>query len=90
MTPKGQRVAKTQGKSTTDAAVPASCTDTITPTCLKDLYGIPATKATQSTNVLGVSGFIEQFANNDDLQVCFSIEYDVAEVTYFRMLLRPS
>ncbi|OBZ67218.1 Tripeptidyl-peptidase sed3 [Grifola frondosa] len=48
-------------------AVPASCASTITPTCLQDLYGIPATKATTTTNKLGVSGFIEQFANQADL-----------------------
>lgn len=53
-----------------DAAVPASCAGTITPTCIQDLYGVPTTKATQSSNKLGVSGFIEQFANNNDLQVC--------------------
>lgn len=32
-------------------AVPASCGTTVTPTCLQDLYGIPATKATTTTNV---------------------------------------
>lgn len=52
----------------TSRAVPSSCADTITPTCLQDLYGIPATPATQSSNGLGVSGFIEQFANQADLE----------------------
>lgn len=33
------------------------------------IYGIPTTPATQSTNKLGVSGFIEQFANQADLKV---------------------
>lgn len=50
------------------AAVPASCANTITPTCVQDLYGVPATKATSSSNKLGVAGFIDQFANNQDLQ----------------------
>ncbi|KIJ52725.1 hypothetical protein M422DRAFT_25806 [Sphaerobolus stellatus SS14] len=61
-----------QVPSTTTAlvgdAVPASCATTITPSCLQALYGIPATRATQSSNKLGVSGFIDQFAQNADLQ----------------------
>lgn len=42
---------------------PASCAKTVTPACLEALYGIPTTRATQSSNKLGVSGFIDQFAN---------------------------
>ncbi len=48
-------------------AVPSSCNTVVTPSCLQALYGIPATLATQSTNQLAVSGFIEQFANTEDL-----------------------
>ncbi|KAF9009886.1 family S53 protease-like protein [Cyathus striatus] len=51
----------------TGRAVPASCGSTVTPACLQALYGIPTTRATQSSNVLGVSGFIDQFANQADL-----------------------
>ncbi len=54
----------------TSDAVPASCANTITPACLQALYGIPTTPATVKTNQLGVSGFIEQFANQADLKVC--------------------
>ncbi len=49
--------------------VPASCDEEATPACLQALYGIPSTPATQSSNVLAVSGFIDQFANQVDLQV---------------------
>ncbi|OSD03903.1 family S53 protease [Trametes coccinea BRFM310] len=52
----------------TSDAVPASCATTITPACLQALYGIPATLATTQSNKLGVSGFIEQFANQQDLR----------------------
>ena len=52
----------------TTRAVPSSCAQTVTPACLQAMYGIPTTSATQSSNVLGVSGFIEQFANQADLQ----------------------
>ncbi|KAF8148116.1 family S53 protease-like protein [Mycena galopus ATCC 62051] len=48
-------------------AVPSSCGTTITPTCLQAIYNIPTTAATQSTNKLGVSGFIDQWANEADL-----------------------
>lgn len=50
-------------------AVAASCDQVVTPTCLQTLYGIPATAATNQDNQLAVSGFIEQFANGNDLQV---------------------
>ena len=53
----------------TRATPPASCATTITPDCLLDLYSVPATPATQKSNVLGVSGFIEQFPNDADLSV---------------------
>ncbi len=53
----------------TSNAVPASCATTITPACLQALYGIPTALATQKANTLGVSGFIDQFANQADLRV---------------------
>lgn len=55
------------------ATAPASCNSIVTPTCLIDLYAIPTTPATQKSNVLGVSGFIDQFANEADLEVRFSL-----------------
>ncbi|KAJ7063829.1 family S53 protease-like protein [Mycena amicta] len=50
-------------------AVPASCANIVNPACLQALYGIPATKATSSAtgNTLGVAGYIDQFANSNDL-----------------------
>ncbi|KAL5512352.1 hypothetical protein ACEPAG_3344 [Sanghuangporus baumii] len=52
----------------TSRAVPSSCNSLVTPACLQAMYGIPTARATQSSNILGVSGFIEQFANSADLQ----------------------
>ncbi|KAI0081293.1 subtilisin-like protein [Panus rudis PR-1116 ss-1] len=52
----------------TSDAVPASCASVMTPACLQALYGIPTTPATQRSNQLAVSGFIEQFANQQDLR----------------------
>lgn len=66
--------------------MPASCATTITPACLQALYGIPTTKATQSSNVLGVSGFIEQFANQADLSTFLaSLRPDMASTTAFTL-----
>ncbi|KAF7293014.1 Family S53 protease-like protein [Mycena indigotica] len=45
-----------------------SCADLTTISCVLAEYGIPTTPATQSSNVLGVSGFINQFANFLDLR----------------------
>ncbi|KAI0700484.1 family S53 protease [Cytidiella melzeri] len=52
-----------------DKVVPdATCSSSgITPACVQSLYGIPSTPATSKTNGLGVSGFIDQFANKADL-----------------------
>ncbi|KAJ7811311.1 family S53 protease-like protein [Mycena olivaceomarginata] len=66
-------VARESGRTCGDVetvsnAVPASCNTVVTPTCLQALYGIPTTRATRSTNRLGISGFINQFANQADLQ----------------------
>lgn len=48
-----------------------SCANTITPTCLKDLYNTTAyTPKATSSNKLGIVGYLEQYANRADLQVC--------------------
>ncbi|KAK6988702.1 family S53 protease-like protein [Favolaschia claudopus] len=45
-----------------------TCADITTPACVLDAYGIPKTPATQKNNVLGVSAYINQFANFNDLK----------------------
>ncbi|KAI0344587.1 family S53 protease [Trametopsis cervina] len=67
-------------------AVPASCSSVITPACLQALYGIPATAATQSSNKLGVAGFINQFANQADLKTFLtSLRPDISSSTSFAL-----
>lgn len=44
------------------------CNTEVTPTCLQELYGIPTKPATQSSNKLAVSGFLNQFAQKADLK----------------------
>ncbi|TFY73160.1 hypothetical protein EWM64_g10852, partial [Hericium alpestre] len=47
----------------------SSCASAITPACLQAMYNIPSTPATQPTNQLAVTGFVEQYANEADLEV---------------------
>ncbi|KAK7467531.1 hypothetical protein VKT23_004584 [Stygiomarasmius scandens] len=53
-----------------DATAPAaSCNTVITPTCLRDLYNTIDYTVTQAgTNKLGVAGYLDEFANFDDLK----------------------
>ncbi|GLB43381.1 putative pro-kumamolisin, activation domain [Lyophyllum shimeji] len=55
-----------------DAAVPSSCSSTITPSCLRGLYNTTnyVPKAT-SVNMLGVAGYLGEYANRADLQTFF-------------------
>ena len=55
------------------AAIDASCTQTMTPLCLQEIYNIPATPATAPGNSIGVSGFANEVANQTDLQVPLSL-----------------
>ncbi|KAH9920683.1 peptidase S8/S53 domain-containing protein [Fomitopsis serialis] len=55
----------TQGAE--NAAVNASCASVITPSCLQQIYGVPSTPATQSSNQLAVAGYDDQWANTADL-----------------------
>lgn len=55
-------------KNNTSTAGPSQCqTSGVTPACIQALYGVPTTPASQTSNILGVSGFIEQFAQTADL-----------------------
>ncbi|KAI0666436.1 family S53 protease [Trametes maxima] len=65
---RGNRTAPLAANLSSDATVPSSCGNTITPQCLQALYGIPTARASVATNKLAVSGFIDQFANQADLR----------------------
>nr|GAT61289.1 family S53 protease-like protein [Mycena chlorophos] len=61
-----------QARRATDTTVPSSCATDVTPSCLQAMYGIPTAKATNSStgkNRIGVAGYIEQYANEDDQQL---------------------
>ncbi|OSC98853.1 family S53 protease [Trametes coccinea BRFM310] len=72
--------------NTTQATVPASCQSQITPACLQALYGIPIAPATAKTNQLAVSGFIQEFANQQDLTTFLgSLRPDLPSTTTFSL-----
>ncbi|KAF9448952.1 subtilisin-like protein [Macrolepiota fuliginosa MF-IS2] len=55
-----------------DATVPSSCTNTITPACLRALYNtVNYVPAAASKNGLGIAGYLDEFANRADLQTFF-------------------
>lgn len=52
------------------ATVPSSCARTVTPACLQALYNTTGyTPKATAVNVMGVAGYLEEFANDADLQV---------------------
>lgn len=55
-------------------AVPASCGSTITPACLRAMYNTVNYVPTKSANnTIGVTGYLEEYANNADLQTFFKV-----------------
>ncbi|PFH44680.1 hypothetical protein AMATHDRAFT_167920, partial [Amanita thiersii Skay4041] len=48
--------------------VDPSCNTTITITCLQQLYEIPSLTTANQTNSIGITGYLDQFANLQDLQ----------------------
>ncbi|KAJ7636361.1 family S53 protease-like protein [Roridomyces roridus] len=55
-------------RAATSVTIPASCAFDTNPGCLQDVFGIPSDKANHSSsNILGVAGYVEQYANEADL-----------------------
>ncbi|KAJ7140692.1 family S53 protease-like protein [Mycena epipterygia] len=73
-------------------AVNASCdtndaSGVVTPTCLQDMYGIPTTPATQSTNAVLVTAYEGQFAQAADLSAFLKLlRPDIPSTTTFTLL----
>ena len=65
----GSQALYTSTKVSKRADVPSQCNENINPSCLQAIYNIPTTPATAQGNLLGVSGFLQEVANKDDLQV---------------------
>ncbi|KAJ7869873.1 family S53 protease [Mycena olivaceomarginata] len=66
--------------------LPDSCTSTMTPACLQLLYNIPTAPATKKSNTLGVAGFLDQWANQEDLTAFLaSFRNDINSSTTFAL-----
>lgn len=52
--------------------VDASCNTTITITCLKQLYNAVGFVPSAKGNKIGITGYLDQFANIADLQMFFA------------------
>ncbi|TFY63839.1 hypothetical protein EVG20_g6158 [Dentipellis fragilis] len=55
--------------SLTQRDIPISCNLTVTPACIQDTYGLPATLATQPGNRIGVAGFDNEYVDEADLKL---------------------
>ncbi|KAI0779761.1 family S53 protease-like protein [Fomes fomentarius] len=64
----------------------AGCADAMTPKCLQDLYQIPADAATQASNKMLVSSFVDSFASRKDLSDFLGqFRSDIASDTTFQL-----
>ncbi|KAG6891682.1 hypothetical protein C0992_010085 [Termitomyces sp. T32_za158] len=68
------------------SVVDPSCNATITITCLKQLYNAVGFCATGSNNSIGVTGYLEEFANLQDLQSFYADQRPDALNSSFRFL----
>ena len=67
--------------------VDASCNQTITITCLKQLYNaVGFTPSTAQGNQIGITGYLEQFANIADLQLFYADQVPAAQNTSFKFV----
>ncbi|CCM03029.1 uncharacterized protein FIBRA_05146 [Fibroporia radiculosa] len=79
-----QRIGSTGVRRRSTDAEPSACEEQVDPACLQTLYGIPTTPATQSSNLIGVTGYGEEWANEADLaQFLQEFRPDVSENSTF-------
>ncbi|KAI0758073.1 tripeptidyl peptidase A [Fomes fomentarius] len=69
--------------------VDASCNGTITISCLQQLYNaVGYTPSAKNGNGIGITGYLEQYANNEDLQSFFADQRpDAVNSTYKEILI---
>ncbi|KZV63258.1 tripeptidyl peptidase A [Peniophora sp. CONT] len=71
-----------------DVTVDPSCNTTITVDCIKELYNaVNYTVAAADVNQLGITGYLEQFANFQDLQSFYAKQVPEAKGTSFNVTL---
>ena len=68
--------------------VDASCNETITITCIQQLYNaVGFTPSATNGNQIGVTGYLEQFANKQDLQTFYADQRPDALGSSFKTIL---
>ncbi|KAJ7024070.1 family S53 protease-like protein [Mycena alexandri] len=90
----GSRLQSASSESGDDKGphAPASCdssvpTGVITPACLQDLYGIPTAPATQRSNALLVTAYVEEYAQTADLAAFLKLlRPDIPSTTTFKVI----
>ncbi|KAA1474741.1 subtilisin-like protein [Dentipellis sp. KUC8613] len=66
---KGSTLTRAADSKDVLAAAPQSCATSFTLSCTQELYGIPTTSATESSNHLGVIGLSNEWIDNADLKM---------------------
>lgn len=73
--------------SASGGQVDASCNETITITCLLQLYNaVGFTASATNGNQIGITGYLEQFANREDLQTFYSRQRPEAVGSSFKFV----
>jgi tripeptidyl-peptidase-1 len=66
-----------------NAVPPTSCNSVITPSCLRTLYNTAGYTPSASRTTLGIAGYLDEFANNADLQTFLTrFRSDAAGTTF--------
>ncbi|KAF7364420.1 Family S53 protease-like protein [Mycena sanguinolenta] len=86
LVPRMRRLAGRDGPaSSCNSSDPAGV---ITPTCLQELYGIPTTPATETSNALLATGYVDFWAQQADLSQFLSLlRPDISPPTTFTLLI---
>ncbi|KIK67660.1 hypothetical protein GYMLUDRAFT_1013347 [Collybiopsis luxurians FD-317 M1] len=73
--------------SASGVSVDPSCNTTVTVTCLKQLYNaVGVTPSAHVNNSIGITGYLEQFANFQDLQAFYADQVPEAVNTSFKVI----
>ena len=70
----------------TGVTVDASCNTTITIKCLQEMYSAVGYKPSSDRNTIGITGYLEQYANMHDLQLFYADQRPDALNTSFKFV----
>jgi tripeptidyl-peptidase-1 len=74
-----------------DAVDTTNCSSTVTPSCLRALYGTASYKPRATDkNLFGITGYLENYANFADLQVCTLLHWRSWSITHCGYCIRRS